>query len=246
MKKFFSTTEFAKICQISRFTASKWVREGKIKATSLGRNYKIPAGEVIRFLEDSHYPVPEELKAEYQDLNDLQKYCWEYHSDEKSSHLHNCDTCLIKQAKILNCFIVRIDDYQEKIKCPIDCSKCSYFLQKFADHFIIVKAFDEPAIICCNGSVLAANPAFLRIIGINNDTHIINRDCLDFIADASRKDFLTYTDMIRANDPLRPEDVIISFVNAKGELKGMRLSCKRLKNIPNTFLVFFKMQGNII
>ncbi len=242
MKKFFSTTEVAELCQISRFTASKWVREGKIKGISLGRNYKIPAEELVRLLKEHNFPIPQELKTGRKGHDHTQKYCWEYHAEEKNSSPHQCDACLIKQAEILNCFIVRIDDYQEKIKCPIECSKCSYFLEKFADHFAIVKAFDEPAIICSNQAVLAANEGFLRISGATNEDDVTGQDCVNLLSDSSKAVFLAYKDKVRENDPLRPGDVTVSFMDAKGGQKDVHLSCKRLKNIPNTFLIFFKVQ----
>jgi len=42
---------------------------------------------------------------------------------------------------------MRIDDYQDKIKCNIHCSECKYLLYQFADHFAIIEEFEEAAII---------------------------------------------------------------------------------------------------
>lgn len=241
MKKLFSTTEVAELCQISRFTASKWVREGKIKGISLGRNYKITADELVQFLKEYNFPIPQALKTVGKDYDRTQKYCWEYHAEGKNTVPHQCDACLIKQAEILNCFIMRIDDYQEKIKCPIECSKCSYFLEKFADHFAIVKAFDDPAVICTNGTILAANQGFFKISGLTNEAGVTSQNFLDYLSDSSKEHFLAYKDRVRENDPLRPGDISVSVMDAKGDRKDVRLSCKRLKNIPNTFLIFFKV-----
>jgi excisionase family DNA binding protein len=241
MKRFFSTTELAKICQVSRFTTSKWVREGRIRGASPGRNYKIPIGEIIRFLKESNFPIPEELKTGYRDYDRHQKYCWEYHAEQNDISLHQCSTCIIKEAEILNCFIMRIDDYQDNIKCPIECSKCSYFLEKFANHFAIVKAFDEPAIICSNEAILAANQGFSMITGLSNESSAVGQDLSHFLSDASRTHFLGYIDKVRTNDPSRPEYVKLSIGYAKGVQHDVYLSCKKLKNIPNTFLIFFKV-----
>ena len=241
MKKFFSTTELAKICQVSRFTTSKWVREGKIRGASPGRNYKIPINEIIRFLKESNFPIPEELKTGDKNYDHHQKYCWEYHSEQNDISLHQCSACIIKEAEILNCFIMRVDDYQDNIKCPIECSKCSYFLEKFANHFAIVKAFDEPAIICSNGAILAVNQGFSMITGLSNEANVIGQDLSDFLSDASRMHFLVYRDRVKNNDPARPEHVKVAIGDAKGNQHNVHLSCKRLKNIPNTFLIFFKL-----
>jgi len=42
-------------------------------------------------------------------------------------------------------------------------------------------------------------------------------------------------------DPSQPENVKVSLGDAKGNQKDVCLSCKKLKNIPNTFLIFFKV-----
>ena len=120
-------------------------------------------------------------------------------------------------------------------------SKQSYFLEKFADHFAIVKAFDDPAVICTNGTILAANQGFFKISGLTNEAGVTGQNFLDYLSDSSKAVFLAYKDKVRENDPLRPGDVNVSFMDAKGDRKDVRLSCKRLKNIPNTFLIFFKV-----
>jgi excisionase family DNA binding protein len=240
MKKFFSTTELARICQISRYTASKWAREGKVRGTSLGRNYKIPAEEIIRLLTEHNCPVPDELKTENRHHSGPQTYCWTYHLGKDTSRLHQCDGCLIKRANILNCFVMRIDDYQDKIKCNIHCSECKYFLYQFADHFAIIEEFEEAAIICSHGSILAANHEFVRISRVENEENIVDYRLSDFLTDLSKTRFSAYKGRVREDDPLRPEYIDVFFVDAQGETKDVQLLCKRLKNIPDTFLIFFK------
>jgi len=46
MKDHYSTTEAAQILAVNRVTIFRWIKQGKIKAEKVGKNYIIPASEV--------------------------------------------------------------------------------------------------------------------------------------------------------------------------------------------------------
>ena len=60
-KAFFSTPELARWLGVFHTTIRRWVEQGKIKGIRVGRNYKIPAEEAIRVLDDHEIPLPEIL-----------------------------------------------------------------------------------------------------------------------------------------------------------------------------------------
>jgi excisionase family DNA binding protein/PAS domain S-box-containing protein len=60
-KAFFSTPELARWLGVFHTTVRRWVEQGKIKGIRVGRNYKIPAEEVVRVLDDHEIPLPEIL-----------------------------------------------------------------------------------------------------------------------------------------------------------------------------------------
>jgi len=60
-KAFFSTPELARWLGVFHTTIRRWVEQGKIKGIRVGRNYKIPAEEAIRVLDDHDIPLPEIL-----------------------------------------------------------------------------------------------------------------------------------------------------------------------------------------
>lgn len=62
-KAFFSTPELARWLGVFHTTIRRWVEQGKIKAIRVGRNYKIPAQEAIRVLDDHEIPLPEILST---------------------------------------------------------------------------------------------------------------------------------------------------------------------------------------
>ncbi len=61
-KAFFSTPELAEWVGVFHTTIRRWIERGKIKGTRVGRNYKIPAEEVIRVLDHHDIPLPEGLR----------------------------------------------------------------------------------------------------------------------------------------------------------------------------------------
>jgi len=46
-KDFYSTIEAAKIFGVSRIRVFQWIKEGKIQATKVGRNFVIPYSSIV-------------------------------------------------------------------------------------------------------------------------------------------------------------------------------------------------------
>lgn len=61
-KILFSTPELAHFLGVFHTTVRRWIERGKIRGIRVGRNYKIPADEVIRILDDHNLPLPEPLR----------------------------------------------------------------------------------------------------------------------------------------------------------------------------------------
>ncbi len=51
-KLFYSTSEVASLFRINRVTVYRWVKEGKVKAYSIGKHLKVPLSEVERLLKE--------------------------------------------------------------------------------------------------------------------------------------------------------------------------------------------------
>lgn len=49
-KEYYSTMEAANIFRVSRKTVFQWARDGKIKATKVGKNYVIPHSAILEKL----------------------------------------------------------------------------------------------------------------------------------------------------------------------------------------------------
>ena len=59
MDKFFSTTEVAKICQVTPGSVIRWIKEGQLDtALTVGGHRRIPAKSVAVLLKKMHFPIP--------------------------------------------------------------------------------------------------------------------------------------------------------------------------------------------
>ncbi len=61
-KTLFSTPELAEWLGVFHTTVRRWIERGRIKGIRVGRNYKIPAEEVIRILEGHSIPLPDVVR----------------------------------------------------------------------------------------------------------------------------------------------------------------------------------------
>ena len=61
-KTLFSTPELAQWLGVFHTTVRRWIERGTIKGIRVGRNYKIPATEVIRILEGHGIPLPDVVR----------------------------------------------------------------------------------------------------------------------------------------------------------------------------------------
>ena len=61
-KTLFSTPELAQWLGVFHTTVRRWIERGRIRGIRVGRNYKIPAEEVIRILEGHGIPLPDAVR----------------------------------------------------------------------------------------------------------------------------------------------------------------------------------------
>lgn len=62
MKKYFSTFDAARICNVSPTTVNRWVAEGKLRASrTMGGHKRIKAADLIALLKQLDMPVPDDF-----------------------------------------------------------------------------------------------------------------------------------------------------------------------------------------
>ena len=118
-----TTTELAKLCGVSRFTAINWVNRGKIKTMkTVGGHSRIPISEAISFYEAFHNE-----KSGVKSESFL--HCWQY--PRKTNCYKDCEGCLLYKSRINYCFVAVREFGRELIHCRGDCLSCDYFEEFF-------------------------------------------------------------------------------------------------------------------
>ncbi len=171
-KNYLTTTEFARLCGVSRFTIRNWIKQRKIKAVrTVGGQYRIPVSEAISFLETMH------LEAFHKDESGLTpgslRHCWEY--PEKTNCDKKCRDCLIHGRDIDYCFIVVRQFGKGVIRCEGDCLDCDYFGEIFGS-YSKTTALKEP---CDKKSKEAArekrNFLYNFVYSVGRGAHVLKR-----------------------------------------------------------------------
>lgn len=64
-RRFLTTGEIARHCQVSHLTVSNWIRAGKLAASRTpGGHYRVAREDFLRFLLAYKFPIPEQCEAE--------------------------------------------------------------------------------------------------------------------------------------------------------------------------------------
>lgn len=58
MQEIYTSEQVAKILQIHPQTVLKFIREGKLRGSKVGRGYRVKASDIDKFLEDTSNPQP--------------------------------------------------------------------------------------------------------------------------------------------------------------------------------------------
>lgn len=120
--EFYTTSQFAELFGVTRFTIRNWVDLGKIKSvTTKGGHRRIPRSEVVSFFRMR------------EGMNKKSKnhvlHCWQY--AEKIQCRKECQKCLAYIQKIDYCFLAVKEFGRKQIRCEGYCLDCSYFNEIF-------------------------------------------------------------------------------------------------------------------
>ena len=121
--KLLTTSEFAKLCGVTRFTVRNWVDLGKIKfVKTMGGHRRIPDSEVVSFIR-----IRDQLDKKSPQNAVL--HCWQY--ADKIHCGKECGKCLAYIQKIDYCFLAVKQFGKKLIRCEGHCLDCSYFNEIF-------------------------------------------------------------------------------------------------------------------
>jgi len=121
--RYITTSDFARVCNVTRLTVINWVNQKKIRAVqTMGGHRRIPLMELLSFLESTMTGMQTGKKS---------SYCWEY--AKKLGKAKKCITCALKGSPFHYCSVVAAHLGKEIIDCSGNCSTCNY-LRIFLNH----------------------------------------------------------------------------------------------------------------
>lgn len=133
--QYLSTSQAAKLCNVTRHTIINWVNNGRVKSIkTAGGHRRIPREDFFKFITDNKI-----VNACEGYNKNLKPRCWEFRSFRKSSG-HNCADCLVFQEKADKCFLLVEKFGSVKIQCQYDCLNCAYLMEYYPKEREIIKA----------------------------------------------------------------------------------------------------------
>lgn len=119
-KGYLTTSQAAKICNVTRFTIRNWINNGKLDSEkTIGGHRRIIEKDFKEFLQKHHLGQNGEDVSRQADI----PYCWDSFGPEDS---HQCKHCAVLKVKAKQCFLVRSEMGLGKTPCHTDCKNCEY------------------------------------------------------------------------------------------------------------------------
>lgn len=129
---------------MNRNTIGAWIRTGKIRADKVGRNYSIPAEELVFFLQSTGQNIPAELGGDRLAGPSFRsmRHCWHYFQDKVN--LRTCELCTVFQNRLDVCFTGK-DSHP--LVCNGQCHQCSYYRDVFYHRIQFIQQIAFPAAV---------------------------------------------------------------------------------------------------
>jgi excisionase family DNA binding protein len=126
---YFTTNDIAKMCNVTRQTVINWIKNGKLRANlTPGGHRRVLREDLVPFFESNQLD-PCVIEEYEQENRKRAPYCWEYFAvgfPGRNSR-HECDRCLIKEARAKRCFVLSHRFRKDGDACQTGCERCGYF-----------------------------------------------------------------------------------------------------------------------
>lgn len=125
-QQYLTTTQAAKICNVTRFTIANWTKKRKLKSSkTAGGHRRILKDDLMRFIEKNRAgEISKPEKIEKKGISYYIPRCWEFHFQAPSRH--RCVSCLVFKERANKCFLLVKEFGSERIQCQNECFDCEY------------------------------------------------------------------------------------------------------------------------
>lgn len=170
INEYLTTSQAAKLCNVTRFTIRNWINSGKLKARkTAGGHRRISKEAFLKFINGDETGAiqerdPGHLPKEKRNLEEMKKEmasgigshpangkqaayriprCWEFHF--KSQSTHNCINCLAFKERANKCFLLLREFGSERVQCQYECLGCEYLKKYYPAKEKIMKKIESDA-----------------------------------------------------------------------------------------------------
>ncbi|MCP3955418.1 MAG: helix-turn-helix domain-containing protein, partial [Desulfobacterales bacterium] len=223
----------AALCGVNRNTVGLWIRSRKLHAVRKGRNYSIPASELLFFLKSTGRKIPAELVEETTLAPHFRtvQNCWDYFQGNK--HLNGCRDCVVHKNQLDVCFVGK---ESSATVCGGKCGECRYFQETFLPRIQLVHQIDMPAAVYKDFYLWCGNKNWARVIGQGEKDliglgieNVFHQDSLGIVMASFKKRAL--------GDPAVPRTDYVYVVNARRDKIAMTISAYPLVEPAGAWLL---------
>ena len=164
MENMLSVSQVAALCGVGHSTVGYWVRQNKLRAHRVGKQYTIPAEALVLYLNSKGQEIPDVLAGVDAQLPDTSAFlsCRQYFKG--SADRHDCDNCLVFKNRVEICFTGKETGSPQY---PTDCPDCKYYIETFLPKIRFIHRISSPAAISQGFYLWGGNRLFAKLCGVD-------------------------------------------------------------------------------
>jgi len=164
MENMLSVSQVASLCGVGHSTVGYWVRQNKLRAHRVGKQYTIPAEALVHYLNSKGREIPDALAGVDAQLPDTRDFpnCWQYF--RSAADRHDCKSCLVLKNRVEICFTGKETGSPQ---CPTDCSDCKFYMETYLPKIQFIHRISSPATISNGFYLWGGNGLFAKLCGVD-------------------------------------------------------------------------------
>lgn len=159
-----SVSQVASLCGVGHSTVGYWIRENRLRAFRVGRQYSIPVEALALYLKSKGRKIPDGLDGVDSSGADFGGFrnCWQYFKDVTDGH--NCNDCFVFKKRLKPCFASRGPG---PLECSTDCLECEYYMETYLSKIRLIQKISSPAAISKDFYLWGGNKPWAELCGVN-------------------------------------------------------------------------------
>ena len=233
MEKMLSVSQVASLCGVGHSTVGYWVRRNKLRAHRVGKQYLVPAEELVLYLNSKGREIPDALAEVDAQLPDTKAFpnCWQYFRG--TADPHDCNHCRVFKNRVEICFTGKETGTPQ---CPANCSRCKYYVDVYLPGIKFIHRISSPAAISKGLYLWNGNRLFAKLCGVEEKDfpgmgveQIFHPDSLEMIIAGIKKRSL--------GDPSMAKSYSVFFKNHEKGKTAAEISVYGLDDPPEGLLI---------